>query len=217
MLRRRAARSIAWTVLAMAGLLLAPSAQAVGFTLDVEFDDGLRGSYADVEVTQDGTGLLFEIALRDALGPDADLHVFYFNLDGAVPELSLTSDDDVTTAYVLSPAPPVAGGAGSDFDYGVSFGNGAGPPGNGQLTTASFRIAPLDPSLTLALDAFLAAAPSLASGGSIEAMAALHVQGTSLVSGASSETVGGVVPEPGTGLLLAAGVALALRGQRREG
>ncbi len=200
--------------IAGASLLLAQSAQAVAFTLDVEFDDGLQGSYADVEVVQDGTGLLFEIALRDALGPDADLHRFYFNLDGAIPELSITSDDEVTTAYVLSLAPPVAGGAGSDFDYGVSFGNGAGPPGNGQLTTASFRIAPVDTSLSLDLEAFLAAAPSFASGGSIAAMAALHVQGTSLVSGASSETVGGVVPEPTTGLLLSAGIALAL-GRRR--
>lgn len=197
--------------LAAALLLFAGPARAVSFSLDVEFDDGLAGSYADVSVVQDGDGLLFDVALTDALGPGADLHVFYFNLAGPVPALQLGSDDVTTTAYVLSQSPPVAGGAGSSFDYGVSFGNGAGAPGNGVLTSASFRIAPVDDGLSLDLASFLAAEPSFASGGTIEAMAALHVQGTSLVSGASSETVGGVVPEPATGVLWLAGLAVALR------
>lgn len=202
----------------VAALLLAPgSAQAVDFSLNVEFDDGVSGSFADVSVVEEDMGLRFEIALQDALGPDADLHVFYFNLEGGVPELQIESDDPVTTAYVLEQAPSVAGGAGSDFDYGVHFGNGAGGRGNGVLQFASFLVSPVDTSLSLGLDAFLNAATSAAQGGSILANAAAHVQGTSLVRGANSETVGGVVPEPSTGLLLACGLLLAAgRRTRRE-
>jgi hypothetical protein len=197
-------------------LAFATPAWGVSFTLDVEFDDGLVGDYADVEVVEDGNGLLFEVTLLSALGANADLHRLYFNLDGVVPDLQIESDDVVTTAYVLSVAPPVAGGAGSDFDYGVSFGNGAGGPGNGVLQTASFRIAPEDDAQSLALQAFLDAAPALASGGTIESMLAIHVQGTDLVQGAGSETVGGSVPEPTTGALLTAGLLLAARSRRRR-
>jgi len=195
-------------------LLVAGGADAVSFTLDVEFDDGLTGAFADVEVEEQGSGLLFEIELRDPLGPDADMHRFYFNLESPVSELRLSSDDDVTTAYVLSVSPPVAGGAGSDFGYGVSFGNGAGRKGNGVLQTATFLIEPIDSALTLDLDAFLDADVSSTSRG-VLAVAALHVQGTSLVRGADSETVGGTVPEPSTGLLLMTGLMVAAAGRGR--
>jgi hypothetical protein len=122
----------------------------------------------------------------------------------------------VNTAYLLSLAPPVAGGAGSDFDYGVSFGNGAGPPGNGVLQQASFLILPVDPNESLSLDDFLNAEWSSAAGGKIVADAAAHVQGTSLMDGSSSETVGGVVPEPRTGLLITCGLLLAARRATRR-
>ena len=41
----------------------------------------------------------------DALGPDADLHEFYFNLEDGAPDLQIGSHDDVTTAYVLTESP----------------------------------------------------------------------------------------------------------------
>lgn len=208
LLRRRRSR-IGALVLSLAALLLAGPARALSFGLDVEFDAGFQGDFADVQVAEQGTGLLFDVSLGEALGPDADLHAFYFNLAGDVPELRIESDDAVTTAYALSVAPPVAGGAGSSFDYEVAFGSGAGPSGNGVLKSASFWIGPVDPALSLSLEALSTAPLSFASGGSIPAVAAAHVQGTSFVAGASSETVGGVVPEPRTGLLLASGLLLA--------
>ena len=101
--------------------------------LDIEFDDGVTGSFANVAVSESGSGLLFEVELREALGVDADLHDFYFNLTAGVGPLQIDSEDPVTTAYVLALAGPVHGGAGSRLDYVVSFGNGAGPSGNGVL------------------------------------------------------------------------------------
>jgi hypothetical protein len=180
---------------------------SVTFTLDIELDDGITGSFADVQVFEEGFGLRFEIALREALGPDADLREFYFNLTDDVPSLQIESHDPVTTEYVLSAAGPVGGGAGSRFDYEVSFGNGAGPAGNGVLQAVSFLIESTasDP---LSLDALLNAHLSAASGGSILVNAAAHIQGTTLVWRASSETIGGVVPEPSTGMLLASGLLL---------
>lgn len=210
-------RGLALGVLCAALALPAASAHALAFTLDVELDDGLIGAYADVSVVEEDMGLRFEIALRDALGPGADLHSFYFNLVDGVPDLQIQSDDPVNTAYVLSQAPPVAGGAGSSFDWGVHFGNGAGPPGNGVLQSASFRIEPVDSGLTLALDALLNADPSLAAGGTILVDAVAHVQGTSLVAGSSSEAVGGMVPEPSTGLMLALGLTLVVGRRQRAG
>jgi hypothetical protein len=145
------------------------------------------------------------------------MRAFYFNLVGGAPSLMLESDDEVDTDYVLRESHSVAGGAGSDFDFEVHFGNGAGPPGNGVLQMASFLIQPSDPMSVLSLDALLDADGTSASGGSIDLDLALHVQGTSLVRGSSSETVGGVVPEPATGLLMAAGlIALLLVGRPRS-
>jgi hypothetical protein len=190
-------------------MLPAGIAQALSFTLDIEFDNGLTGDFATVDVTEEGRGLLFEIDVLEGLGDGADLHRFYFNLADDVPDLILDSDDDVMTEYVLSVGPPVAGGAGSSFGYGVSFGNGAGGRGNGELKDASFTITPEDSALSLSIADFLySGGGSAASGGSIPIDAAAHIQGTSMVSGATSETVGGIVPEPSTGLLLAAGLTL---------
>src|SRR5690606_10020355 len=190
------------TVAALGSLAAAAPASALTFTLDTEFDAGLVGPHAAVTVTESAGGLDFEVSVAGGdLGPGADLHVLYFNLVGDPTNVTLTSSDAVTTPYTLLLDPPVAGGAGASFEYGVHFGNGAGPPGNGVLQTATFRIS-ADQPLSIAS---LLELSETAQG--IPAHVALHVQGTSLVAGATSETVGGVVPEPGTVALLGIGLA----------
>lgn len=198
------------TVAALGSLAAAAPASALTFTLDTEFDAGLVGPHATVTVTESGGGLDFEVSLAGSdLGPGADLHILYFNLAGDPTNVTLSSSQVVNTDFTLASNPPVAGGAGASFEYGVSFGNGAGPPGNGVLKTATFRIT-ADQALTIGS----LAVPSQTSQG-IVANVALHVQGTSLVAGSTSETVGGVVPEPGTLLLVGVGLAgLAARGRR---
>jgi hypothetical protein len=200
----------------MLGLLAPTTAWALTFQLDVELDDALHGAFGTVEVTEAGRGLFFTITLGSELGSGADLHEFYFNLAGEPTDLTLSSDDSVNTPYALSSAHAIAGGAGSRFDWEVNFGNGASQHGNGVLQQASFLIEPDDESLSITLANLFGAERSSASGGRIELDFAAHVQGTSLVEGANSETVGGIVPEPTTGIMLAAGLALAGCTQRRQ-
>jgi hypothetical protein len=199
------------TLAALVALAAAP-AQALQFTLGHEFDTGLTGPHATVDVTESGGGLDFVVSLAGSdLGGGADLHIFYFSLAGDPTNVALSSSQMVTTAFSLTENPSGAGNAGTDFEYGVEFGNGAGPPGNGVLKTASFRITADQPLTLASLDVLTQ------TNQGILANVALHVQGTSLVSGADSETVGGVVPEPGTVLLLGAGLTgLAVRGRRRR-
>jgi hypothetical protein len=191
-----------------AGMLLAllwlgpDSASATSFDLNVEFDTGQIGSYAQVTVDEAAGDLDFRIELTGALGDQADLHELYFNLLGSFTGLAITTADAPQTPYKLISDPSVRGGAGSDFDYAVNFGNGAGGPGNGVLSTATFTLTADQP---LSIAALLES--SFASGGSIESHMAAHVQGTELFSKVGSETVGGVVPEPATGLLAALGLA----------
>ena len=217
-LRRRA--TLWGALLATLGLGLGPgTASAVGFYLDVELDTGETGSFAhvtieEVTIEQDVAALDFRIELGDALGDGADLHEFYFNLLGSFTGVAISTDDAPATPYTLSSGPPILGGAGSEFDYGVSFGNGAGGAGNGVLAVATFTLTADQP---LFIDDLRES--SFASGGSIEIQLAAHVQGTELVAGATSETVGGVVPEPSTTLLLAfglAGIAAERRRRARE-
>jgi hypothetical protein len=194
-----------------AALIAAAPASALSIQLDREFDAGTVGNHLTLTVTESAGALDFVLSLAGTdLGPGADLHEFYFNLVGTPTNVQISNTNAPTTAYALSSNPSVAGGAGSSFEYGVNFGNGGGGPGNGVLKTASFRIAATEP-LTLAS---LAQASSTSSG--IIVNFAAHLQGTSFVAGSTSETVGGVVPEPSTALLLAAGLLGLARAGRKN-
>ena len=201
-----------WLVAALGAVsLYAAPVAAIPFALDVEFDDGTVGNYGTVDVTEVvGGDLLFQIALNPAvLGGDADLHEFYFNLPSAITGVSISSTDVVTTPYELTADPSVSGGAGSSFEYGVNFGNGAGPKGNEVLQNASFL---------LAADSDLAIADLLISSSTsqdLEVFFAAHVQGTTFTKKQDSETVGSSVPEPA--LLTLGVVGLAVAALRRRG
>lgn len=203
-------------LMALATISMSPSsARALSFHLDTEFDTGVTGPFVSLELTETGGNLAFIVSLDlDELGPAADLHVLYFNLTGTVTGLAISDTNAPNTPYSLQSSPSVAGGAGSSFDWGVSFGNGGGPPGNGQLQTAEFT---LSANEGLSIEQLMAS--SFASGGSIEIHMAAHIQGTSLLTGATSETVGGIVPipEPSTGVLFVGGlVALSSERARRR-
>lgn len=199
-------------LMALGWMILAPAtASAVSYTLDTEFDTGVTGPFATIELTESAGTLSFVISLNvDELGPASDLHVLYFNLTGDVTGFAISDTNSPNTPYSLESDPSVAGGAGSSFDWGVHFGNGGGPPGNGVLQVAEFTLS-ADQGLTI--EQLMES--SFASGGTIEIHMAAHIQGTSLLTGADSETVGGMVPvpEPSTALLFGAGLAV-LSGHR---
>ena len=98
----------------------APAAQALSFDLNIEFDEGVTGPFATVDVSEQNGALHIEIQLYEPLGPNADLHKFYFNLAGDFTGLTLNTEDDPFTPYHLRSGLPVAGGAGSSFDYNTS-------------------------------------------------------------------------------------------------
>jgi hypothetical protein len=195
-------------------LLLPLMGNALTVLLDTEFDGPASGSFATMTVGEREGALDFSIALTpdSELGVGADLHEFYFNIASDLGVLSISSSDSHPIAYSLSVSPAVRGGAGASFDLGVNFGNGAGPPGNGVVQAATFTLSGLTP-LFIA-DLF---ETSTAAGGAVTANFAAHFQGTSFGWGSDSETVGGVIPEPGTGLLFASGLGLlAIRGKARQ-
>ncbi len=202
----------------VAALMLVSSAQAVSIPLVVEFDDGTLDDYGTVDVVEDGLGDLdFTITLNTAaglLGANADLREFYFNLVGAFTGLSIFDDNAPDTPYtLLGPNPPIAGGAGSAFDWGVSFDNGSSSNGNGILQFATFTLS-ADQALVLTdLNEF-----SNCSTTCQDVLVAAHIQGTQPFG---SETVGGgppgfVLPEPGTALLLGLGIAGLVASSRRR-
>jgi hypothetical protein len=192
---------------ALLGLVFSPaaaSALSVTFELEVEFDTGQTASYAEVTIEENAGNLDFSVVLSDALGSEADLHVLYFNLLGDFTGVAITTTDNPSRAYRLREDPSVRGGAGSSFDYGVNFGNGAGARnGNGILQAATFTLMADQP---LAISDLLES--SYAQGGSIEIDMAAHIQGTNTPPG--SESVGGQIPEPSSASLVGLGlVALA--------
>jgi len=211
-----AARSLGFAhtpvlALAVVGWLVgANAAHATSFALDAEFDNGTVGNFGTVDVTaQAGGDLLFQITLNPAvLGAGADLHEFYFNLPSAITGASITSTDVVNTSYSLAANPPVAGGAGSSFAYGVNFGNGAGANGNGVLQSASFLLA-ADSDLAIS-DLLISSSTS----GGVVVFFAAHVQGTTFTN-QDSETVGSSVPEPAVLSLGGVGLACAALARRR--
>jgi len=184
-------------------------ARALTLPITFEFDDGVEGDFGTVVIEEDGSGGIFiEVSVGPDLGSNADLHYFYFNLISDVPDLVISSDDPVATAYSLAAGSSVRGGAGSSFDYSVFFGNGAGPSGNGTLQTATFTLSSLSTALSLA-DFFELSSTSQG----LESNFAVHVQSTSTRAG--SETVGAVIPEPTTIALMACGLlGLAAAGRR---
>lgn len=203
-----------------AGLLsLGLAGQAQAFQFDVELDTGDSGSFAVVSISELAGDLFFQVTTNvppnTDLGADADLQDFYFNLDGVFTGLAISSTDtqDPNGMYALLVDPAVKGGAGASFDYGVNFGNGGGPSGNGTLQDATF-------TLSADQDLFLSSLNVLSptnNAGPVDFAA--HFQSTMWAGdpGQDSETVGGVIPEPATGLLLAAGLgALGVRGRRRR-
>lgn len=212
---QRSNRESALGLCAMLGMLLpAASASALTIPLTVEFDTGLIGNFGTIEVQEQAGALEFIVSLDTAsLGASSDLNTLYFNVVRGVTGLRLTETNAPVTEYELSLEPPVRGGAGSDFDVVVLFGNGAGAKGNFVLQTATFTLVADEP---LGIDSLRES--SFAHNGSIEAGFAVHVQGTSLLEGADSETVGArPVPEPRTGLLMLAGLlALPARARLRR-
>lgn len=192
---------------------LAGSAQAVMLDLIYEFDGNANAGnivFGTVDLTQNGSSVDVTITANTVNLGGGDIHEFYFNLPNTVDvnTLALSSSGGVSShtinAFTLLGAnPSIAGGAGSSYDAGVSFGNGGGPPGNGTLTTATFS---LTASGGLLVTDLLAEASS--NNNTSASPLAVHFQGTSIFN-ATSETVG--VPEPASVALLGLGGLAMLR------
>ncbi|MEE3329885.1 MAG: PEP-CTERM sorting domain-containing protein [Myxococcota bacterium] len=205
---------------AAVALLASGSSSALQASLDLELYEGMTGTFATVDITEDAGALDFTITLDSSLGEDRDLQTFYFNFVGDPPDgLLLTTTDDPQTPYTLLEGPHVYGavntlpGTEGHFDYGVAFGSGPSNWGNGTLQTASFSLmaeSPLQISDLFESTAVIE--------GTADVQLALRAQSTDIVEGlgassSSFSVVGGnIVPEPSSGLMASLGlVGLALR------
>lgn len=194
--------------------LFFPAASVSGDIIDLvyEFDGNSDGmtSFGTIELTQNVLAVEFDIIANTANLVGGDIHEFYFNLPDSIDISSLAISNsgggpnqsvDFTS---LGEDPNIAGGAGSSFDTGISFGNGGGPPGNGELTTATFSLT-ADGGL-LVSDFF---SETSSSNNAPPLFVAVHFQSTMAFDNADSETVGGgtsqqgpAVPEPASMTLL---------------
>ena len=196
---KRLAASLA-SILAL-GICGASGAATINLTYEL---DGVEPeqTYATVEITQNGDDLDFTVNYVGGIGGNADIHELYFNIvdSATITGLAIVSDDAPNSSYsLLGPDPSVAGGAGSSFDWGVSFGNGGGPPGNGILQSASFTLSADQPLLISYLY------ETSATNNTAPINVAVHFQNTSTNPG--SETIGGVViPLPASLWMLMAGI-----------
>lgn len=205
------------------GMMIGSPAFGLSIDLVYEFDGNFLGttSFGTVDVTENvnGSDLDFTITANTANLGGGDIHKFYFNLltPPVFTGLAVTSGNWPNTPYsLIGPSPSIAGGAGAAFDWGVSFGNGGGPPGNGILTTAIFTLsADQDLSIT---DLLEWSSPN----NTPDVLFAVHFQGTDIFnaypnSNPGSETVGGgmTTPIPTPVLLLGTGL-IGLAGFRRK-
>jgi hypothetical protein len=192
------------------------AAASTSARLGVELGPQRTGNYGSVQVNEVSGGLEFRITLNSSLGNNADLHEFYFNLPDQFTGVRLTSSGcgggSCNTPFQLDLGKATSGGAGSRFDYRVSFGNGRSQKGNGTLQLATFRIE-ANPSLGLNPDPFDASFTSR----HLAVLFAAHVPGARHVAATIGATTVTPVPEPGTAALFGLGlVGLTWVGRRQR-
>lgn len=212
----------AWALglgLAVAG---APSdAAATGITCSsgssclsfgIELGPQRTGEFGTLTLEDVTGGVRFTITLDDdVLGSHANLHEFYFSLDGFEiddGDLSLTSCDVSGCSIELDEGRSVRGGAGADFDFSIAF-----DAGNQRIQRVSFVLSGLGADDVLAA----AFADRVVTGRNLAVLFAAHIQGSGHGHGSASATVGVPLPEPETAALLGLGlVGIALVGRRRS-
>ena len=191
-MRSGAVRALAGVGLGLlvGGTTVDAAASPISVTLpfSVELDRNGTGEFGTLTIQQlAGDILRFTIAIDPDLGPHPRINEFYFNVAGDVePEL-------VGHRFELRELDgrPVRSGAGSGFEFAVNFGNGHGPSPS---VVFELRGEGLELSDVLG--------PNPYPPGRIHAIFAAHLQGATHGRNGIA-----IVPEPGTALLLALGLA----------